>query len=200
MAGPRQRIVLVRHGRPRLDAPKRVAGRELGVWIERYDAAGIDPALPPPARVRALAEDVGTVVSSDLRRAVESAREIAPGREVPADRVFREAGLPRPRAGLRLDPQLWGFAARIAWFCGYSGDAESLVRARERARQGAARLEALCDSHGSAMLVAHGIVNGLIGRELRRAGWRGPRLVTGPYWSHAVFEPAPGSRTPGPIS
>lgn len=37
-------------------------------------------------------------------------------------------------------------------------------------------------------LVGHGILNGLIAGELRRAGWRGPRRRPTRYWVDVVFE------------
>ena len=61
-------IALVRHGRPRLAVPRRIAGHELRVWIDRYDGAGIDPELPPPAKTLALAATAACIVTSTLRR------------------------------------------------------------------------------------------------------------------------------------
>ncbi len=47
------KIALVRHGRPDVDFSNGSA-HHLD-WVEAYDLAGIDPELPPPARVREIA-------------------------------------------------------------------------------------------------------------------------------------------------
>jgi broad specificity phosphatase PhoE len=181
------RIVLVRHGKPLLESSA-VSAHHLNSWVEAYNRAGIDPALPPPSRVRALAADAAYVLSSDLPRAVESLRALAPEHPEHAERVFREAGLPGlPSTSVRLDPQLWAFFARVGWFLGWSGATESASRARRRARDASEKLSALAAAHGSVLLVGHGIFNALIAWELRATGWRGPLWPTGSYWSAAVY-------------
>jgi broad specificity phosphatase PhoE len=180
-------IALIRHGRPRL-ASSAVAAHELDRWITAYDRAGIDPALPPPRAVRELAESASYLLSSDLPRAVESLRALAPERAAPAERIFREAGLPRlPASPIRLDPQVWAALGRVGWFLGWSLATESASNARRRARSASRELSDLAAAHGSVLLVGHGLFNALIAWELRRAGWRGPLWPTGSYWSAAVY-------------
>jgi broad specificity phosphatase PhoE len=180
-------IALVRHGRPSVEFSP-IETRHLGSWFEAYDRAGIDPALPPPPRLRELAASAEYVLSSDLPRAVESLRALDPERGGPAERIFREAGLPRlPASSIRLDPQLWAILGRIGWFLGWSDDNESAARARRRARAASRELSALAASHGSVLLVGHGIFNTLIAWELLTHGWRGPMWPTGSYWSAAVY-------------
>ncbi len=182
------RIVLVRHGKPTVDSAP-VSAHHFGSWVEAYDRAGIDPALPPPARARELAENAAYALSSDLPRAVESLRALAPRDAGPAERIFREAGLPRlPTSSIRFDPQLWALLARVGWFLGWSGATESASRARQRARAASQQLAALAATHGSVLLVGHGIFNALIAWELLAAGWRGPLWPTGSYWSCAVYQ------------
>jgi broad specificity phosphatase PhoE len=181
------RIALVRHGRPTVDLSS-VSAQQLEGWIEAYDRAGIDPALPPPASVRRIAANADYVLSSDLPRAVESLRTLAPGRSGPAERVFREAGLPRlPASPVRLDPHLWATLARMGWFLGWSSGTESAGRARRRARAAREKLASLAADHGSVLLVGHGLMNAMIAWELRVAGWRGPLWASGSYWSAAVY-------------
>lgn len=181
------RIALVRHGRPALQA-SRIPAEQLGRWIDAYNRVGIDPALPPPHRVRELAATSAYVLSSDLPRAVESLRALAPEQPAPGERLFREAGLPRlPSTPLRLDPHLWAALARAGWLLGWSGGAESASAALQRARSASQQLAALAAAHGSVLLVGHGIFNALIAWELLAAGWRGPLWPTGSYWSSAVY-------------
>ena len=184
-------ITLVRHGRPRLAVPRRIAGNELRVWIDRYDEAGIDPELPPPASSLELAAAAACIVTSTLRRSIESAQALAPARDTLREAAFREAGLPSPTdAQLRLSPQAWGALARIAWFLGWCPNAETLGLARERARAAAGHLVELGRKHGSVLLVGHAVFNRLIAAELRRSGWRGPALPSGGYWQAGVYQRA----------
>jgi len=181
------RIALVRHGKPRIESAQ-ISARHLGGWIEAYDRAGIDPALPPPPTLRDLAATSACTLSSDLPRAVESLRALVPERTSPAERIFREAGLPSlPSSYVRLDPQLWAFLARVSWFLGWSRATESADRARRRARSACQHLAELAADHGSVLLVGHGIFNALIAWELRATGWRGPIWPTRRYWSTAVY-------------
>jgi len=183
-------IVLVRHGKPRIDS-SRISAENLGSWAAAYKRASIDPALPPPSKARELAEAAAYTLSSDLPRAVESLRALAPARSAPAERIYREAGLPRlPASRFALDPQLWALVSRVGWFLGFSGSTESAARARVRARSACQELTALAAAHGSVLLVGHGIFNGLIAWELLSTGWRGPLWPSGSYWSAAVYRKA----------
>jgi broad specificity phosphatase PhoE len=180
-------IALIRHGKPSLESSP-IAAQHLDSWVTAYDRAGIDPALPPPPGVRRLAGSAAYVLSSDLPRAVESLRALAPERPAPAERIFREAGLPRlPPTLVRLDPQIWAVLGRVGWFLGWSLATESASDARRRARAASQQLTALAAAHGSVLLVGHGIFNALIAWDLRGTGWRGSLWPTGSYWSAAVY-------------
>jgi len=194
-AGSEQRrIVIVRHGRPTVDLPARIRPAEMPELVRRYDAAGIDRSFVPPLAVQRLARAAGRIVASDLPRAVESARMLAPRRRVETQRMFREAGLPTPWFGpARVDPAVWGTVLRIAWFMGWAPNGESVLRARARATAAARTLTDLSERAGSVLLVGHGVFNGLIAWELCKAGWAGPRVLRGSYWSFGVYERA-GSR------
>ena len=182
------RIVLVRHGRPDFDDGTPIPGHQLGNWVRGYDAAPLDAAQPPSTEALLEAERAECVLSSDLRRATESAALLARERAPLEEPIFREAELPSAiRLGFRMGPQRWALLARLAWFCGWSPHAESRRDAAERAEVAVARLEALVERHRSVLLVGHGIMNGMIGRGLRARGWRGPGARGGRYWSTSVF-------------
>ena len=183
-------IVLVRHGRPDVEPNDRI-WPNLVAFAREYNRAGIDPALPPPRRVRALADRSAFVLSSNLPRAIDSLRMLAPGREGPAERVYREAGFPPlPSLLVALNPPLWAtlrIAKGLGWLPDGSEVAESLAKARGRARAASGRLIGLAETHGSVLLVGHGMFNTLIAAELNAAGWSGPRWPTGSYWSAATY-------------
>jgi broad specificity phosphatase PhoE len=56
-----------------------------------------------------------------------------------------------------------------------------------RAREAAAMLDALAREHERLLVVGHGNFNGLIARELRRLGWKGPHRTASKNWDATVY-------------
>jgi broad specificity phosphatase PhoE len=187
-------IALVRHGRPDVDFSQGSA-RHLD-WVEAYDLAGIDPALPPPARVRELAEASAYALSSDLFRAVDSLAALAREDPAPAESLFREVGLRGlPASPFPLHPRLRAPLARFGWSLGWTLLSEGAPALHRRAGAASKRLSTLAATHGSVLLLGHGYFNTLIAWRLLAAGWRGPVWPTGRYWSVAVYRKG---EAPGP--
>lgn len=182
----RTEIVLVRHGRPLgvSDAP--IAGRELGAWVRGYDEAGINRDIPPPEPLRQLAARMGRILSSDLRRSIESASLLSNSVEI--DPELREAGLPdRIQLPARLHPGVCVAIARVVWWLGQGNSTETIADTRARALRVEDRLCALAQEHQSVLVVGHGMFNRFIATCLRKRGWRGPRMLPHAYWSTARF-------------
>src|SRR6187549_676652 len=77
------RIVLVRHGPSAHVAEARLLDRAaLQQWRSAYDDAGIRPSELPPHALIAQAAAANHVIASDMRRAMESASRLAPGRSI----------------------------------------------------------------------------------------------------------------------
>ena len=183
------RIILLRHGRPAWDFRTPIRGRDFGAWRRGEDDAPLDPGSRPDPALERLIRSAPCVFTSPLRRSRESAALLAPVVSPVVNAEFREADLPRDfRSGLRLRPALWGLLARSAWFCGWSREVESFGAARERARKAAGLLESRAVSDDVVALVGHGMMNILIARELRAAGWRGPRMPSRRHWGFAIYE------------
>ncbi|MCZ6783430.1 MAG: histidine phosphatase family protein [Proteobacteria bacterium] len=183
------KIVLVRHGKPDHDGMTPVSGTRFGEWLRAYDAAPVDVELPPPGALRARAREAALLVTSPLRRSLESAALLAPDAAVLTEDQFRESALPsRVPTSIRLNPHVWTRLTRAAWLLGWSPDVEGVAAVRARARVAARRLVELASAKHPVWLVGHGILNGLIAGELRRAGWRGPRRRPTRYWADVVFE------------
>lgn len=173
-----------------MDHVARIPGPQLREWVRRYDQAPLDRGHPPPRELFEIAESADCIATSTLRRSLESARWLAPDRELVSERHFCEAGLPgRLPLPLPLGPDAWTLAARLAWLCGWSPGSETLRQADRRARAAAEQLAALARGGGSVLLLGHGIINGMIARHLRRRGYRGPHAFGGTYWASYQFEP-----------
>jgi broad specificity phosphatase PhoE len=189
MARPGSRIVLARHGRPHWNNKVWVRGRDLGDHIKGRDHAPIDPTFPPSDALEELARTSDVIVASTLRRSYESAELLVPGAPLTVDVMFREVFTPTAfTSEVRLPAKLWGGFARLRWLAGWSPGVESYAEAKLRARHAAAALETLSQQRGNVLLEAHGIMNGFIGRWLRRNGWKGPFFRGRHYWSYMVYE------------
>ncbi|MEQ8935677.1 MAG: hypothetical protein RIE56_07785 [Amphiplicatus sp.] len=188
------RIITARHGRPNLARDLTISAREYGDWWARYDASGLHPDEAPPPVLIDIAGKASTVLSSTLPRAIETARQVTGGaRDVPADPIFVEAPLPPPPVPwLKLRPGQWGVVSRVFWSLGYAPEGvESAAEAWMRVDQIIGRLEAFTE-RGDVLLCAHGFLNWMIDRKLRRSGWRcAARDGGNHYWSWRIYEAEP---------
>jgi broad specificity phosphatase PhoE len=126
--------------------------------------------MPPPA-VKELVERAGILVSSDVRRAVESARALAPNGEMQTSSLFREFELAPPDLGrVRLPLAGWAVAYGV----------RMLFRAHEhitpeehlRAQEAAAFLADLAEKHESVAVVTHATFRSVVAGVLRTNGWQ----------------------------
>ncbi len=193
-------IILVRHGKPALSRKVRLTWREFRDWWIRYDEGGIKPGQTPPKRVREWAHDADLVVSSPLRRAVESA-ELAAGR-APDETLpgLFEAALPSPPLGpLKLRPKSWGTVARILWFVGYSDGMESHGEARARADAVAEELEVRAAGGKIVYVSGHGWFNRMVKGSLMARGWKCRSQNGDLHWSRRrMVRPASQADTEEP--
>jgi Histidine phosphatase superfamily (branch 1) len=179
-------IALARHGRLVLEGEPWTSAQNLSAWIDRYQCASLDSS-EPPQQIKARAAS-STVVCSNAPRCVESAQRIAPGREILADALYCEAGLPHAQwLRPKLPAAVWAAVFRVAWFCGYSAGAESYVEAGARARLAAEQLIAMARVRGPVLMVGHGIANILIARHLRALGCRGPNRPSTQHWQFSLY-------------
>jgi hypothetical protein len=105
------RLALVRHGRSAHVHRGWIDRGGFDAWREAYEAAGLHGSEQAPADLVRLAADATLVVASDAPRAVESARLLAPGREITLSPLLRELALPGPDLRrLRLPLAGWALA------------------------------------------------------------------------------------------
>ncbi len=190
------RIITARHGRPDLSRDLKITAQEYGDWWAQYDASGLHADERPPQGLVELAQGAKTILSSTLPRAIETARHATGAvREVPADSIFVEAPLPPPPVPfLKLRPGTWGVISRSFWFWGYApAGVETHLEAWGRVRNITARLAEHAEK-GDVLLCAHGYLNWMIDRRLKKEGWTlVERNGANHYWSWRIYEP-PGLR------
>ena len=182
------RIILIRHGRPNIPTAPRTSHSEFRSYIDDYEAAGLDPDSMPPEELQDLLGELDAVFTSERKRSVDSARALAPHAELIADPLFAEAPLASPPIPLlKMKVPKWAVVARILWHAGYHPEIENYRRAKHRAVQAADILVKRARADGAAALVAHGYFNYIIGRELRRRGFRKSGSHRAQFWNSVVY-------------
>jgi broad specificity phosphatase PhoE len=183
-------VILVRHGRPDIPLRLRTCHRGFRHYIDAYQDAGLDPRSAPPEELMDLVKGLDAVFTSHAPRAQDSARTLLPEAEVIADPLFSEAPLAAPRIPLvKMKVPIWAVMARIMWHAGYHPEIEDYRRAKVRASAAADILLERAESNdGVAVLVAHGYFNAMIGRVLRKRGFRrcGSHRVR--FWNAVIYE------------
>lgn len=181
-------IVLMRHGKPKINKHLRLNAAEFCAWVEEYNASGIDTELTPPPRAIEQAIQCAVTVCSHLPRSLESARALGIGHIGVCDPTFREMDMPHIKWRFpKLPLSMWLVLFRLAWAFGYSTNVESFKAAKERARRCAEHLADLASAHGSVLFVGHGSLNWFIAKHLKSMGWLCSEKPPRKYWEYSVY-------------
>ncbi|WP_284358391.1 histidine phosphatase family protein [Candidatus Phycosocius spiralis] len=186
-------IVIARHGRPALDRHVWINAEQYQDWWAQYDAGGLTAGQKVPNALMQALMACKIVVSSSLRRALETAELAAPGRDLIIDPRFVEAPLPPPPlpSFILFKPRFWGIISRIGWFLGYHRDQESRAEAEIRAQGAADWLIEQAQTFGSVGLLAHGWFNRMMRPYLIARGWVCVYDGRDAHWSHRIYRPKP---------
>ena len=183
------RIILVRHGQPAIALRPRTSHAGFAGYIDAYEDAGLDPASLPPDALRDLMKELNAVFTSGRPRSHQSAAALAPHAELIADPLFAEAPLASPAVPLlRMRVPKWAVVSRILWHAGFHPGIENPRKARIRAARAADILVARAKESGTAVLVAHGYFNWMIGRVLLRRGFTRTGSHQARYWNDVIYE------------
>ncbi|HEY8571856.1 MAG TPA: histidine phosphatase family protein [Phenylobacterium sp.] len=186
-------IILARHGEPALSRKVRLSADEYRKFWADYEVLGLLPGQTPPDTLLQFVDKCGALVASTRLRSIESAQALAKGREFTRHDMLVEAPLPPPRwpAWVRMSPKMWGFWARVWWwFFNHHEGQETRRQAEKRAEEAAAMLIEHAEKGEDVVVLAHGFFNFMIGRALRRRGWRLAWSEGYKYWSMRRFERA----------
>jgi broad specificity phosphatase PhoE len=184
------RVILVRHGKPAIASSPRLRHHGFRRYIDEYQDAGLDPLSAPPEELLDLVKGLNEVLTSGSPRARDSAKTLLPEADIIADPLFAEAPLAAPRIPLlKLKVPIWAVMARIMWHAGYHPEIEDYRRAKTRAAQAADILLDRAEANdGNAVLVAHGYFNAMIGRVLRKRGFRRTGSHRVRFWNAVIYE------------
>ncbi len=181
-------ITLIRHGPPTVSLQTRIRGRDFRQFVERYEAAKINLRATPPESVKRIMHGATRVFASDRPRALHTAELLETPQPPIVDPRFREIEFPVDfPLYFQLPALVWTALALCIWRLGYSPRCESSAAAKRRARMVAHLLQTEARCASPIVLVAHGGINRLIAKELRRAGWQGPRLPHSRHWGCTTY-------------
>lgn len=182
-------IVIGRHGKPALSRKIFLDAAGYESWWEQYDAGGLAAGQVAPDRLRRVIAGCKHVISSPLRRAMETAASAAPGRELEVNDLFVEAPLPPPLfpSFVRFRPRTWGAVARFSWWLGFHREHESRQEAEARAELAAGHLITAAEQHGSVAVLAHGWFNRMMRPVLLRRGFVCLRNGGDWHWAFRVY-------------
>jgi broad specificity phosphatase PhoE len=182
-------VIILRHGKVNYPPIKILSARDFVDWVESYNSNELDRTIKPTDDALGIANRAGAVVCSDLPRSVESAKCLGIDKPTVIDSGFQEAGLPIGSWKFpKLSVRLWAIIFRASWFFGYSNGSESLTEAKERAKKSAQKLVRLAQEYKVVLFVGHGVMNRLIANELRKLGWKGPKVPSRKYWEFGVYQ------------
>lgn len=184
------KITLIRHGRSKHIDNSKMTIDEFSQWVRKYDDSGIFEEDSYPLETIERIETANIVITSDLKRSIESAKLLNPNIMAICSPLFRETELPIPTAklwGIRLNPIIWAVILRCLWFIGYSSRSESLGCAKQRAQEAAKVLAEYAQVHKAVAFVGHGFINQLIGKELQKMGWVGNGITNSHHWGCTIY-------------
>lgn len=177
---------MIRHGKSQWTDNSKVSYEGFRNWIDRYDSSSVfESDMPYPARTLEKINKANLILSSDLKRSIDSAKILTPDFTGPSYPLFREIefpAVPEFAEKVKLPPTVWAVFLRVSWFAGYAKGAESYKKASQRAGRAADVLVNEAVKHESVVLVGHGFFNFLIAKQLQKRGWEGRRNTSFEHW------------------
>jgi broad specificity phosphatase PhoE len=169
----RTHVLLIRHGvTGYVHREGWVDAAGIQRWRDAMDATGIlETSRPPRVLVDRVAQ-ADLVMASDLARAVESAKRLAPGRDVMISPLFRESALEFPKwMRFRWPVRIWRIFTGSQWMYRILRGTDVSESERARAAAAAKLLGELAQEHELIAVVCHGVFRRMLSRHLARAGW-----------------------------
>ncbi len=186
---PALRIILIRHGKPHIALRPKTRHGGFARYIDDYEAAGLDPVSLPPDELRDLVGQLDSIFTSGRPRSDQSAAALAPNARLIVDPLFVEAPLASPPVPLlNMRVAGWAVASRILWHLGFAPGIENYSAVRRRADLATDMLMAQACKTGCAALVAHGYFNWMIGRRLKKRGFRRTGTHLARYWNTVIYD------------
>ena len=166
-----KQIILIRHAKVDIDHSQAIDASSLKNWVDGYDVAAIHFDSKPTQNTRAITGGVGVLVTSSLKRTIDSAKVLDVD-IYESSAIFNEAQIPNVNIPfLKLKPKTWLVVLRVLLLFGLGKKDASLKASKLQAEEAAERLLELSSEFESVVLVGHGGMNWLIRKILFKKGW-----------------------------
>ena len=178
-------IVLLRHGKPNVELKGYLSTKELKNLVSACEQSSIQDV--PTEKLKTIFND-HYVICSDLPRSVDSAKKLNLKNIHVSNSLYRETDLPHfDKLYLKLPVMLWLIFLRMIWVFGFSKNAESFKQAKKRSKLAADEIIKLTRKNKKVIIVGHGLINHLIGKELQKRKWQVTERVGKRYWAFSSY-------------
>ena len=178
-------IVLLRHGRTMVELSGYLSAKQLKQLVIDYAQSSISDA--PTEKLKTRFND-HCVICSDLHRSIDSAKKLNLNNIHISGALYREIDIPHFNTFfLKLPATLWLILLRIMWLFGFSENGESFSQAKNRSKLAVEELIMLAQKNKMVIVVGHGLMNRLIGKELEKKGWLSLERVGKRYWEYRSY-------------
>lgn len=182
-----KQITFIRHAKVDMDSSQPLYANELPAWEKAYNSAPILTDLPFENELLQRIKSADYVVSSTLRRTIDSLQLLGVGIDE-KNRLFNEAAIPAIDGRLfKLKPVQWLALFRLFSLMGVGRWARVLRETKMDAQKAAYRLHRLSTQHDHVVLMGHGVMNWLIRKELAKIGWRREYKEIHDNWGSTVL-------------
>ncbi len=185
-------ITLIRHGEPvafsNISMLSIVKGIEIKKFLDNYNQCKIILPTAVPLYLKKIVESGDCFISSNFRRTRESLTYLGV-HEFEINDLFNEAELPYGMfKNLRMPLFIWAFLLRAAWVSGYNRNCESIKNFKIRIKRAKKYLDEKLTENSNIIVMAHGLSNFTLGRELKRDNWEILESVNGnKFWSYKKY-------------
>ncbi|WP_421920759.1 histidine phosphatase family protein [Marinifilum sp.] len=167
-------IYLIRHAKPNLKKKLFYSAKEAEQYVCDYNSAPIVPFGSELVKVNLNPDHF--IYCSNLPRSQETALAIFGDKyPVVSDSIFREYEIKIVKATsfIKLPLPVWQFFSRGSWLLGFNHKGiESRKEAKQRVKYAVENLIKLAQKEETAVLVAHGMLNHGLEKELKKQGWQ----------------------------
>lgn len=167
--GGEMNIGLVRHFKVNCGAKFFMTSYDFEEWVKQYDNSDI---IEDKTELGDIKWD--RCFSSDLHRAVETAKTIFKGEIIKTDLLREVLIAPIFKTNMKLPYIFWCIAGRVAWYFNRKSQIETKEVTKNRVKEFLYNIEN--ESNDNALIVCHGFFMNALQKELKRRGFSGKTI------------------------
>jgi len=182
-----RQIILVRHAKVLIHHNQRIPASQMRAWVEQYNQAPIDRTLPEGEVIEHI-KTADVVLASSLSRSADSLDMIGV-KAAEKNRLFDELDVPSSHGTLiKLSPKTWLVILRLLMLFGIGKNSKTFKVSKDRAKEATDYLLSLAQENQTIVLMGHGGMNWLLGRELEKLDYRILRKCNASKnWGYTVY-------------